>query len=240
MKERDALKQTSTSGSSPTYGEITAEGLHTLFANVGKLDGSDVFYDLGSGVGRAVMRTYLNYNVKKAVGIEYSKTRHERALEGGETLLAHLRNDTTLSGATLSRLLDGTKSFEFRHADFLQTNLSDATLIYTCSACFSPELLDMLHTKVVKECPKLRYLISVRRLSLHTVSKKPPPGLEDSRKLLVEKFVDDAKFSWSDHSYLRFYAFEERNATRVDAPPVAKSLPVGIERGLLNEDDFAS
>lgn len=61
------------------YGELTSQGFRTL-ANALELGTHDVFVDLGSGLGRAVILAAREFNVCESIGIELAETRHELAL----------------------------------------------------------------------------------------------------------------------------------------------------------------
>jgi hypothetical protein len=61
-----------------TYGEITPAGFRALARRVG-LGAQDVFVDLGSGVGRAVVQAALENGVRRSAGVELAASRHERA-----------------------------------------------------------------------------------------------------------------------------------------------------------------
>ena len=73
-KQKEFFNQTSAA----TYGEITYEGGKQLLKHL-SLHRNDVFYDLGSGIGRFVIQTYLESPAKKVVGIELSKLRAKQA-----------------------------------------------------------------------------------------------------------------------------------------------------------------
>lgn len=117
-------------GGEPTYGEITPEGVSELIAEFGIKQG-DVFYDLGSGVGKVAVQIYLESPVKKSVGIELSKTRHDC----GAAILKKLKQEGVLErGRQLSLVCD----------DILAREYKDATHIYTASLCFSDEFMEKL------------------------------------------------------------------------------------------------
>ena len=107
---------------SPVYGEINHQSLTNLITYL-KLTKNDVFYDLGSGVGKVVLHTALCAPVKKAVGIELSKTRHHDALQA-------LANAKSLINKPIEKC-------SFINADLMTVDLSNATVIYTCSTAFS-------------------------------------------------------------------------------------------------------
>ena len=63
-----------------TYGEITPAGFRTLAQRL-RLSARDVFADLGSGHGKAVVQAVAEMGVRAGVGVEIAPPRHERAVE---------------------------------------------------------------------------------------------------------------------------------------------------------------
>merc|ERR1711871_438345 len=61
--------------SASVYGEMLAEGIEMVLAQL-QLGPTDVFYDLGSGVGKFSMQIALRSRVGMVRGIEFSKTRY--------------------------------------------------------------------------------------------------------------------------------------------------------------------
>ncbi|CAD7940383.1 unnamed protein product [Amoebophrya sp. A120] len=126
-------------GGSPIYGEILPESLAKVLEYV-KPTRDDVFYDLGSGIGKTVLQTALTTPVKKAVGIEFEATRHKTALQARKAVLG--------TPAAADRVI------EFEQKDFAKATLDDATIAYSCATCFSTELLgkicDLLPQKKVR------------------------------------------------------------------------------------------
>lgn len=123
--------------SSSVYGEITTSAAQKLidYMDLGK---KDVFYDLGSGVGRLVLHTALSSNAKKIVGIELSSARHKIAKE-------------VLKIAQKERLVK-CQNVEYWCSDILRRRLDDATFVYTCSTAFP----DRFFRKLVKRLSILK------------------------------------------------------------------------------------
>jgi SAM-dependent methyltransferase len=137
-------------GGNATYGEITDEAVQTLINELAPTT-QDVFYDLGSGIGRMTVKMYLDSPVKKSVGIELSPTRHHYALNIKKELENHqkLQKD---------RLLD------FCNEDIVMSTIDDATILYCASTCFSNELMQALTEKFSKLKKGLR-ILTLRQLS---------------------------------------------------------------------------
>lgn len=150
QEERDACSAT---GGSPVYGEILYESCALLISEL-KLTDQDVFYDLGSGLGKFVSQVYLTSPVKKAWGIEFSENRFERAQKATANLIKI--QETSFEFENKMRKVFGKdalvktkkKKFGFTNMDMLQADLSDATVVFTCSTCFGQEFMQKLTDKL--------------------------------------------------------------------------------------------
>jgi predicted hydrocarbon binding protein len=100
-----------------TYGEIEFLPFIALLSLV-KIDSSTVFYDLGSGIGKAVIACAMVYPVRKTVGIELFPQLHLSACEQVEKLKAI--HDYQMAAEKIE-LIEG---------NFLDADLKDATLIF--------------------------------------------------------------------------------------------------------------
>jgi len=121
------------SSGSPLYGEITPASVDRLLSHLG-VGEDDVLYDLGSGVGKMVIQAAMTVPLRACVGVELSKMRHEAAVQA----LAQARKE----GLVLARRC------ELRNEDLLETGLSDATVVYTCSTGFSLRFMRSLTKKL--------------------------------------------------------------------------------------------
>lgn len=126
-------------GGAATYGEIKFESAQKLLDYL-KPTKDDVFYDLGSGVGKFVLQAYLTTDVKKSVGIELSGTRYELAVKA---LKATAEND----------LFDPNREAKFLNENIITADFSDATIVFTCSTCYSEELMEKIAEKLIKLKP---------------------------------------------------------------------------------------
>lgn len=146
----DAKKVRSSKGS-PIYGEINYEALNKLLGYL-KLGHEDVFYDLGSGVGKVIIQTLLKTPVKRAVGVELSKTRH---------LDAKLAVKRACAFAP-----DIKERVRLINKDLLTVDLKPATVIYTCSTAFSQAFMNKLTKRLASFTHPYR-LISLQDLPEH-------------------------------------------------------------------------
>lgn len=110
-----------------TYGEVTYSGFLRILALV-KPNNTDVFYDLGSGTGKAVILAALLAPFSKVVGIEILKELHETA--------------TTMC-ALYKQIVSQQKSvrpvISFINTDFKKADFSDADVIFMNATCMHYE-----------------------------------------------------------------------------------------------------
>ena len=136
-------------GGAPTYGEIPFDSASTLIQEIQPTE-NDVFYDLGSGIGKFVIQMYLQSSVKKCIGIELSQSRAEKANQALKALLKKTP-------------LEQHRSLQFIHQNVSQAALDDATIVFMCSTCFSDRLLEEILHKL-SACTKGLRVISLRSL----------------------------------------------------------------------------
>lgn len=144
------IQEIKKAGGESTYGEILPQSLDALFKEIG-VTSKDVFVDLGSGTGKAVMYTYLTTPVKKSIGIELASTRHKLAAEAAAALKKQGK-------------IDRKRQLEYIKNDFLVQDLSQATIVFINSVCYSEELLKKLINK-----------LALNKQALHLISTKCLP-----------------------------------------------------------------
>ncbi len=119
------------------YGEIKFIPFIALLSLV-KLDSNTVFYDLGSGSGRAVLACAMVFKIKKCCGIEMFEALHQVSCQQKERLYQ------------LSSYHEKARAIQFYHHDFLSHDLSDATLIFASSTAFLGESWERLNQQFEK------------------------------------------------------------------------------------------
>lgn len=129
--------------SSPTYGEVMPAATVQLVDALA-LGRDDVFVDLGSGVGKVVVTAALRSAVGRAVGIELARDRHDRARE----VVARGEGEGLLRPGAV----------ELRNEDVMRTDLSDATVLYTCSTAFPYAFTERLARRVRKLGRPVRFV----------------------------------------------------------------------------------
>ena len=139
-------------GGAPTYGEITYDSVEMLLDDL-KLTKNDVFYDLGSGVGKMVVQVYFNTPVKKSVGVELAPTRTKYAQEVKEQL-------------DKDGLVDKKRKLEFHQKDILELSYTDATVVYCASTCYTEEFMQKMADVLAKGKKGLR-VATLKKLPEH-------------------------------------------------------------------------
>jgi len=135
-------------GSSPTYGEMLPAATNHLLRYL-QLGPKDVFYDLGSGVGKVILQTAMTVPVASCVGIELMRSRHRIA----QRLIGRARSEGLLQAADCRA----------RNSDFMRARLGDATVVYSCSTAFPTDLMMGLAARLARLPIGLR-LVSTQEL----------------------------------------------------------------------------
>jgi len=110
-----------------TYGEVTYHGFLRMLAMM-KLNKGDVFYDLGSGTGKAVILAALLVPFSKIVGIEILKELYDTSC----TVFSFYRQLTSQNNTTHPFV-------SFMHGDFKKADISDANIIFMNATCMHYE-----------------------------------------------------------------------------------------------------
>jgi precorrin-6B methylase 2 len=167
------------SGGDDTYGEITDEAVQIIINEL-KPTADDVFYDLGSGIGRMTFKMYLDSPIKKAIGVELSPTRHANAM--------HIKCELEKRGK-----IDKGRILEFRNEDMMKTSIEDATIIYLASTCLSNDFMKKITNRLAGLKKGLRVL-SLRKLPSRAF-----------RKIKTLKL----KMTWSDSVPVHWYELKK-------------------------------
>jgi len=166
-------------GGNPTYGEITFDAVEELINEFKEhLTKKDVFFDLGSGTGKVCVQVALR-TPAKAIGIELSPTRYQAAQQIKQELLN-------------KKILTDKNKLQFFEQNILDADLSNASVIFLCSTCFSEELMQKLSDKIAR-LPKPVIVITLKEL----------PNSDNKFKLLKRMTLP---MTWSNNTSV--YAYE--------------------------------
>mmetsp|Transcript_11925 Transcript_11925/g.42663 ORF Transcript_11925/g.42663 Transcript_11925/m.42663 type:complete len:171 (+) Transcript_11925:87-599(+) len=166
--------------------------------------------DLGSGVGKFVAQSYLEWPaVVCAVGIELEEIRAERATAAWEAMVLDGRaDDVRRQALDLVRpggarcVAAATDSVSLIQGDMLRAEVGEATHIFVSSLCFSTGVLARLVRKLSSEATNLKVVATLREFPCEL------PGFALAKRI-------EADMSWTaDGASVYIY---ERHA--VDAPP---------------------
>ena len=148
-----------------TYGEIEFLPFIALLSLV-KPDQNTVFYDLGSGTGKAVLACAMVYPIKKSCGIELFDELHQSACEQKN----HMQ--------TIQDYQQKAQAIDFICNNFLNADFSDATLIFiNATALFGQTWDDLIQ--------RLRQL-KTGTLILTTSKKLPSDAFEIKKATRIQ------------------------------------------------------
>ena len=138
------------------YGEVVFDTFVDLLKKAG-INENDIFYDLGSGLGKPCLIASLVFDVKKAVGIE---------------LLPALYQLSTEIAQKASQLVPDLKNLIFLNQDMLEADFSDGTLVFCNSTCLSEESLAKLEKKFEKLQSGSRVILITKKIENENLSLK--------------------------------------------------------------------
>ncbi len=146
--EREAFTQENVS---ITYGELLYPSVKKMLKQIA-LRSDDVFLDLGSGIGKCALQVFMQSDVHKVVGIEASNLLHEQALK----ICQQVKTDFPF-------FWFDDRQLNFIGDNFLKANWQQATVVYTCSTCFTQELLVAIGNKINQQAT-VKQVLSLRPL----------------------------------------------------------------------------
>lgn len=138
-----------------TYGEIDFLSFIALISLTHPNENTR-FYDLGCGVGKAVISCAMVYDMQFYCGVELFKELYNSAVKQQQHLLR------------LPEYVANAKNILFVCEDFLNVNLNDATLIFINSTAFVGHTWQLLNEKLAA---------TIGSATIITVSKKLTTGM---------------------------------------------------------------
>ena len=132
------------------YGEIDFLSFYTILVRVSPSK-QDVFYDLGSGSGKAVLSAMWFFNVKKSIGIE---------------LLPPLYHQSHLQLAQSNQWFvhNQIENIQFINDSFLDYDFGDADIIYVAATCLNDDTWNLLISKMASLKPSTRIIVATRMI----------------------------------------------------------------------------
>lgn len=126
------------------YGEVKPDSYYEIIKEANPKEGG-VFYDLGSGTGKALILTHLLFHFSKVKGIEYIPTLYESSKNilkrYNAEILPKIKDKIPENNITIAL------------ADFLTSDISDADFIFMNSTCFQADLIMALSQKLEQVKP---------------------------------------------------------------------------------------
>jgi len=130
------------------YGEIIFDEFVELLKKVNpKKD--DIFYDLGSGLGKPCLAISLAFEIKKAVGIE---------------LLADFIKASKEVYEKVKEIFSEINEIEFREENLLETNLEEATIVFIHATCFDEKEMEKIEENLLKLKKESRIIVITKSL----------------------------------------------------------------------------
>ncbi len=150
IASREARKA---SGDAPeyVYGEIDFISFIALLS-LTKPNQNTVFYDLGSGIGKAVIAAAMVFNMKKNYGIERFKALHDVANHQRYKIQAH------------PYYKERFHKIKFINDDFLNLDFADATLIFINATALFGETWLRLSSLLENTAPKTTIITTSKAL----------------------------------------------------------------------------
>jgi SAM-dependent methyltransferase len=132
-----------------TYGEIEFKPFGEIFftlKNRYNLGEGGLFYDLGSGVGKALVAAALLGSFSECIGIEILPSLHDLSVQLVEDYNTNFTSQI-LANPDLFTVLPPVKSIL---GDILKVDWSQADLVFVNSTCFSDEMVMSISEKPVR------------------------------------------------------------------------------------------
>jgi hypothetical protein len=148
------------------YGTLHLSGIDQLIQHT-HMGHEDVFFDLGSGVGGVVAQVFCSTAVRRAIGVEISEKRAELAPAG----LRAEADDGDPRG----------REMVFVNQNFLDVDLSSATVIYANNLVWSDATVLAMVQKIEKECRPGTTVLSTKMLQRFAGSR--PKRLAPSKEV---------------------------------------------------------
>lgn len=142
------------------YGEIDFVSFF-IFLNKIKPEPGEVFYDLGSGVGKAVFATALCFDLSKVCGIELLPALFEKANE--QVVRAkHLLQfeNKAFSEKSLNRI----SHIQFINDNFLHCDINDANIIFINATCLHYQTMVPLIEKLTHLKVGTRIIVGTKKI----------------------------------------------------------------------------
>lgn len=140
------------------YGEIDFLSFYTILERTSPST-KDVFYDLGSGSGKAVLSAVLFFNVNKSIGIELLPPLYEQANTQLKKAIQRFEQHDVEK-----EYLPQMERIQFINDSFLHYDFGDADIIYVAATCLTDATWNELISKMAGLKPGSRIIVTTRMI----------------------------------------------------------------------------
>lgn len=126
------------------YGEVVPHSFYQLISDLGPKPGQ-IFYDLGSGTGKAVILANLLFDFAESIGIEFVESLYQCSVDVQKRFEKEFKPKISPK-QHLGKL-------SFIHGSFLDVDVSNADIIFMNSTCFQEDLMLALDEKLQEVKP---------------------------------------------------------------------------------------
>lgn len=153
----DERNQKQIQDTSLTYGEVVFYSFVQIL-EMAKIKPSDTFYDLGSGIGKAVFIASMVFDCKKACGVEKLQSLYDTS----NSVLTKLNDSPEL----LELLPGKTLQIQFIHNDLLHESITDADVVFINATCYQGELWQQIQGKLLQLKAGARLIVTTKILDI--------------------------------------------------------------------------
>ncbi|MDF1758199.1 MAG: hypothetical protein P1U74_07880 [Legionellaceae bacterium] len=171
-----------------TYGEVVFTPFVALLSLAGP-NSNTIFYDLGSGIGKAVFACSMVFNVNKSFGIELFPNLHTAAVSIQNKL------------AKITEYASIANTIKFINADFLKTDFSDATLIFINATGLFGETWHALNAKLDNLPRGVKIITTSKMLISDKFEILKETKVEMSWGVVTAYIQEKTLESWEEPSY---------------------------------------
>lgn len=161
--EHAGFDEGGTAGDELTYGEITPLGIEQLVNKLPLgLNSEDAFFDLGSGVGKAVIQAFLTSPLRLAVGVELAESRHKHATRALRSVAEALHVQAVQDVLHL----DG-RTLRFAQSNALTFDFTAATVAFVSSLAMPRKVIRGLQDRISSLVPGTLAAFSTKLAGCH-------------------------------------------------------------------------
>lgn len=142
------------------YGEIDFLSFHNILEKAGPKP-QEIFYDLGSGAGKAVFTAAFFFDLSKSCGIELLPPLYTKAINKLKKATSLFQNIKSDFETTYLKQVD---TIQFINDSFLNYDFNDANIIYVAATCLSDSTWKILINKMAALKPGSRIIVATKSI----------------------------------------------------------------------------